>query len=529
MTDDKLIIRDAIVIDGTGEAGYRGDVLIRGGLIEEIGHVGASAGARVIEADGLVLTPGFIDTHSHLDFTLLENPGCTNLVLQGITLAVGGNCGTSAAPADENMSRYSKKRGRGGWKGTLGEWFSEIARRGIGINVASHVGQGNLRTDVMGVDAVNSPTGEQIEQMRAILRDALRDGAFGLSTGRDYVPGCYSTPEEIAEVAKELTDKPGAFYASHLLDEADGLVEATAEALDIGKSAKVPTLLSHHKAVVPKNRGLTQESLALVDRTLAEGYDVRLDVYPYDYSATIHLIDMLPGHLMQRGKEEIIATLEGDGSFAPIAEQLHSGYPGWTSALADFDWGYTVVASPGHPEIEGKTVGEVAGLWGVDPAEAVRRLVLSDGGRSVCSLTMDEEDVTRVISHPRAAICTDSAAMDTPDANFRDSVHPRSYGSYPRLFRRYVRELEVLALEEAVHRCTGLPASWLGLEDRGILRAGSRADLVLFDPDGISDEATLEHPTEPPRGISLVMVNGVVVAESGRHTGALPGIIIRRK
>ncbi len=528
MTKPTYVLRDVTILDGTGTPGFRGDVRIQDGEIAEVGSAGPANGATVIQGEGRVLCPGFIDVHSHLDFTLFDNPGCLNLVAQGITLAVGGNCGFSAGPTGENMARYQQRRGRGGRRGSLGEWFREVESTGVGLNVASYVGEGNLRGDVMGVDSQAAPSDADIARMADILRGALDDGAFGLSTGRDYVPGCYSEAADIARLAAELGRHPGAFYVSHLLDESEGLVEATREALEIGRSAGVPTLLSHHKAVVPTNRGLTEKSLALVDEALRAGEDARLDVYPYDFSATIHLFDMLPARLTQQGKEETLRVLADDAEFAPFARDLHAGYPGWTSALADFDWGYTVLASPGYPEVKGMTVGEIAHLWGLDPAEVVRRMVLSDGGTSVCSLTMAEEDVTRVITHPRAAVCTDSAAMDTPESNFRTSVHPRSYGTYPRFFARYVREREILSLEEAVHRCTGLPASWLDLSDRGVLRPGARADLVLFDPATIQDTATLDEPTGSPRGIDLVLVDGVPVIAEGRPTGERPGAIVRR-
>ena len=528
MTKGAYVLRDVLIIDGAGTPGFRGDVRIQDGRIAEVGSASPAKGTTVIHGEGRILCPGFIDVHSHLDFTLFDNPGCLNLVAQGITLAVGGNCGFSAGPTGENMARYQELRGRGGWRGSLAEWFEEVEALGVGLNVASYVGEGNLRGDVMGVDNRDTPSDADIARMTEILRGALEDGAFGLSTGRDYVPGCYSDAADIARLATELGRHAGSFYVSHLLDESAGLVEATREALEIGRRAGVPTLLSHHKAVVPVNRGLTETSLSLVDEALRNGEDARLDVYPYDFSATIHLFDMLPTRLTQQGRETTLRILEDDAEFAPFARDLHTGYPGWTSALADFDWGYTMLVSPGYPEVEGRTVGDIADLWGLDPAQAVRRMVLADGGTSVCSLTMAEEDVARVIAHPRAAICTDSAAMDTPEGNFRTSVHPRSYGTYPRFFARYVREREILSLEEAVHRCTGLPAAWLGLSDRGILRPGARADLVLFDPMTIQDRATLDEPTRSPRGIDLVLVNGVPVIEEDRPTGARPGAIVRR-
>jgi len=475
-----------------------------------------------------VLCPGFIDLHSHLDFTLSNNRRCTNLVAQGITMAIGGNCGFSAAPTGPRMAKHQEDRGREAHRGRLSGWFEKIEALGLGLHVGTYVGQGNLRADAMGTDATQPPTRDQMREMKRTLRTALDDGAFGLSTGRDYVPGCYSTEEEIRDLASALSGHTGAFYISHLLDESAGLVAATREALSIGRSAGVPTLLSHHKAVVPTNRGLTRQSLALVDEALDEGYDARLDVYPYDFSATIHLFDMLPDRITARGRDAALATLRDDEAFSRVANELHSGYPGWTSALADFDFGYTVLVSPGHPGVNGMTIADIARDWGLDPAETVRRLVLADSGQAICSLTMDEDDVSRVIAHPRAAICTDSPALDSPEGNFRTSIHPRSYGTYPRLFARYVREKGVLSIEEAVYRCTGLPASWLGLSNRGIIAPGAHADLVLFDPEAITDHATLENPTEGPEGVNRVMVNGIWAVEDGTPTGSLSGQVIRR-
>ena len=528
MSDSRILFRDVQIVDGTGGPAYRGNVVVSEGVIAEIRGGSGRSEDEIIDGEGLTLSPGFIDVHSHLDFTVEDNPHCANLAAQGITLAVAGNCGYSAGPIGEEMAEYQETRGRTASVGSLGDWFARISRSGIGINVASYVGQGNLRGDVMGVGALGPPDPSQLAKMRTLLADALREGAFGLSTGRDYVPGCYSEPEEITRVAAELGNHPGSFYVSHLLDESAGLVEATEEALEIGKAAGVPTLLSHHKAVVPSNRGLTKESLALVDSAVEAGLDVRLDAYPYDFSATIHLLDMLPTRLTNPGEEDVMRTLRDEELFAPVARDLHEGYPGWTSALADFEWGYTILQSPGFPEMAGLTVGEIATKWNVDPAEAVRQLVLADGGTAVCSLTMSEEDVSRVLAHPLTAVCTDSAAMDTPRGNFRSSVHPRSYGTYPRFFARYVREEKLLSLEEGVRRCSGLPASWLGLDDRGVIKPGARADLVLFDPEGISDTATLENPTGAPRGIRMVMIDGRIAVMDGRNTGILAGSVIKR-
>ncbi len=521
-----ILFTDALIVDGTGAKARRGDVLVENGRIAGIGR-GLGAAERTVPAGGRILCPGFIDMHSHADFTLTQSPRAINLLAQGITLVLGGNCGSSAAPAHGDMAGTAPHPGIHPWDGPLQDWFDHLEGVGLGINVAMLAGHGTLRGGVMGIDATGPATDSEIDAMRQLLADCLQAGAFGMSTGRDYVPGCYAAPEEIVAVGREMSGRSSCMYASHLLDEAWDLLPSVQEAADIAAQIGVAVQLSHHKAMIPGNWGAVRDSLALVDELVSRGSDVRLDVYPYTFAAARDLSSLLPPWFTADGTDETLRRMRKREDFSRLHSDLQSGYPGWHSEIAAFRWGYTVLHSPGHPDWEGRTLADLASDAGVDPLEIIRSLILRDGGETVCAFTMSEDDVRTIIRHPRAAICTDAAAIDDPASASRP-IHPRAYGTYPRLLGRYVREEEILALEEAVHKCTGLPARWLNLPDRGVLREGAAADMVLFDKQLVGDCATLHEPTAPPDGVDWVLVNGVPAVEDGELTDKTSGVTVRR-
>ncbi len=522
-----IMFADAVLVDGTGGPRRPADVLVAGGRILEVGRDLHNNADVTVNADGRVLCPGFIDMHSHADFTLGENHGAFNLAAQGITLVLGGNCGSSTAPARGDMADPDRLPGRTPWAGPMDEWFAHLQERGTGINVAMLAGHGTVRGGVMGMDATRPADSAEIQAMRKMMTECLRAGAYGISTGRDYVPGCYAEAEEIAAAARDLTCREGVFYASHLKDEAWGLLPSVREALDIGAELEVPVQLSHHKAMIPDNWGTVTHSLALVDERVASGEDVRLDVYPYTFAAAKDLFSLFPPWFTSDGRKETVRRMREREDFDRLRRDLRHGYPGWHSEIAAFRWGYTVLKSRRRPDWQGHTIGDLAGAAGEDPTEILRDLAISDGGDTVCAFTMCKKDVRTIMRHPRASICTDAPAIDDPSTSSHP-IHPRAYGAYPRLLGRYVRDEGVLELEEAVYKCTGLPASWLSLTDRGIIREDAIADIVLFDPDRVADRASLDDPSASPCGIDWVLVNGSPVIREGEPTGSRPGDVVRR-
>ncbi len=516
------VFRNATVVDGTGSPAGVADVATMDGHIASVGEGLAVGDAIAVDARGCILCPGFIDMHSHADFSLLTQNRSLNLVAQGITLVVTGNCGSSAAPT------YGDGPGDARWEGSLPGWMQQVEHLGTGVNVATLIGQGSVRGAVMGSETTRGASEGEIETMRELVAEAMLAGAYGLSTGRDYVPGCYASPGEIRAVGADLGRFEGAFYASHLLDEADGLLEAVQEAVEIARHLGVPAQLAHHKSMIPHNWGQSTQSLAAIDRERARGRRVRLDVYPYTFAAAMTVLDLLPPWFTGDGEQDAVQRMRQRTDFERLAADLYSGYPGWKSSLGDFDWGYTVMRHPGQSTLVGRTVRQIATDLGIDPVEVVRKLVIDSEGQAVCAFAMAEEDVQRILLHPHSSVCTDAPAIDEPSGSKR-VIHPRSFGTYPRLLGRYVRDLGLLSVEEAIHKSSGLPARWLGLRDRGVIRRGARADIVLFNPETVSDRATLDDPCRYPDGIHWVLVNGIPVVSEGQTTGWTPGEVVRRR
>ncbi len=531
----RYLFKKAQVVDGLNNKPFIADVAVESGCIIAIGDFTANDDAVEIDAEDLILCPGFIDIHSHIDSTLRLNNKCLNLVAQGITTAVGGNCGNSVAPNyGESVERRRQRRQSDEnplsrqydvWEGSLREWMNEVRQVGTGVNVMMLAGQGSVRGSVVGIEAERPASEDEILQMQQLVRASLEAGAVGISTGRDYVPGCYATADEVTSVCEPLREYDGAFYACHLKDEASGLLDAIREALQIGRNLAVPVQISHHKVMIPENWGKIDESLSLVDSESSSGRQVRLDVYPYAFSATIPLMDLLPPWFVSGGREKSLHRLQNKTEFPRLRQDMESGYPGWKSSLGDFDWGYTILLSPHTEQYEGRTIKEIALSENSEPIEVLRQLLLKNSGEVLCAFAMDEEDVKKVIQHQDSAICTDTFALDIRQSGF-SGVHPRTYGTYPRLFSHYVFKQQTLTLPEAVYKCSGLPAQWLGLSDRGVIREGAAADLVVFNPADLKDRATLHQPCQYPDGIEWVLVGGQAVVAEGELVGETPGQVL---
>jgi N-acyl-D-amino-acid deacylase len=490
-----LVIRNATVVDGTGVARKRADVALRGDRIAAVGDPGFTGNGTVLDARGLVLAPGFIDVHTHDDFAVVLQPDMRCKVLQGVTTSIVGNCGFGAAPyasAALFAGAFHPGEALPVWEG-YGGYLDRFEGEPSSLNVGALVGHGTLRHAAMGNER-RAPTAGELDRMKGLLREGLEGGALGLSTGLIYEPGRHARTEEIVALAAQMAGT-GALYASHMRDEADGLIESVRETIAIGERADVPVQISHHKAAGRTNWGRVQESLQLIEEAQARGIDVTADQYPYTSGSTI-LAAVMQNEALRTGGG-------GIGSLAP-SEIL-------------------IASAPQHPAWEGRTLEDLSEEFGTSPVQAAKRILDEEGPSATVILhVMDEKDVQTVLRHPSTMIGSDGLPT------LKGKPHPRLYGTFARVLGRYARDLDLLSLEEAVHRMTGFPTRKFGIADRGVVRPGAYADLVLFDPEAIADVATYEDPHRPPLGIPHVFVNGVQLVRGGEHTGARPGRALRR-
>jgi N-acyl-D-aspartate/D-glutamate deacylase len=482
------------------------------------------AGAEVVDCSGCYIVPGFIDVHSHADNAgLLDDPDASK-ILQGVTTEVVGNCGMSLAPrAPRYTDTLDRYLGRlfppTPWTGSSWQEYWRQAEPGLVTNAAPLVGHGTLRVAAMGMD--NRPAGPaDRRQMRALLREALDAGAFGLSTGLIYPPGMFSDTEELVGLARELG---GAVYASHIRNEAAALEQSVSEAINIGREAGVRVQLSHHKASGRRHWGKTSASLALVDAARAVGQDVRLDVYPYTASSTM-LTTCLPAWTQEGGDAALLRRLEDPEAVAAMRRDLAAAGPDWEAELAGAGASQIWISATADHQFEGMTLAEAAEAVGGDALDALVAILRAERLRaSMVLFTMDEADVERVLAHPWAMIGSDGLP---PGVGGRP--HPRLYGTFPRVLGRYVREHPLLTWQEAVRKMTGLPADTFGIPDRGYLLAGKVADVVVLRPTEIADAATYDDPIRPPVGIVRVYQAGRLVVEGQQYLGQREGRWLRR-
>jgi N-acyl-D-amino-acid deacylase len=475
-----LVFRNATVIDGSGGPPFAGDVAIESDRITAVGSVGP--GRRELDATGLVLCPGFVDTHSHDDAAFIRYPGMEFKVAQGVTSEVSGNCGFSAIPVATGE----------GIVGTTGDWqdldgyAAAVAARKPAINNIMLIGHNTVRALAMDNEK-RSATDSELARMRGWVEQAMEQGACGFSTGLIYEPGRYSDTGEVVALAAAAA-AAGGVYATHMRNEGDQLLEAVEEALVVGREAGCPVHISHHKAAGRRNWGRVRESLDRVDRAIAEGQEVTLDVYPYTAGSG----PMNQYFRLERIDLELAANIR-------------------------------IANCPDYREYEGRMLPELAESEGISLEDAVRRVVTGPRGlETVCiQFIIDEADIETNLRYPRMMVGSDGIP------NLRGMPHPRLYGTFPRVLAVYVRERGVLTLEEAVRRMTSLPAERFGLAGRGRIAEGAFADLVLFDPAEVRDLATYDDPQREPAGVRMVMVNGQVAVDEGRHTGAGSGRVLR--
>jgi N-acyl-D-amino-acid deacylase len=498
-----ILIRGGTVVDGSGAPGYRADVGVRDGSIVRISATPLedARAARVIDAHGRVVAPGFIDLHAHLE-PLLRLPGAESHVRQGVTTALGGPDGGSPLP--------------------IGAYMDSAQALGLGMNVAFLVGHNTVRREVMGM-ADRAPTADELARMRAVIATAMGEGAFGLSTGLKYLPGAYSDTDEVVALAAAAADS-GGIYTSHLREEGLGLIESVAEAIEIGVRAGIPVVLTHHKALGGPMWGQSVRTLAMVDSAREAGVDVMIDQYPY--TATYTGIGVLvPAWAQADGDTAFVRRLGDpvlrDSIVAGIVFNLENDRGGGDLRRVQFarvEW---------KRDLEGRTLYDWTVERGLEPTlRNAADLVIeaTQKGASAIYHVLVDEDVERIMQHPQTMIASDGRLTQPGEGH----PHPRWYGTFPRVLGTYVREKGTLSLEQAVHKMSGMPAARLGLHDRGGVREGLRADLVVFDPETVADRATFTDPHRYPAGIEQVIVGGVPVVENGEFTGARPGRIVRR-
>lgn len=492
-----LVIRGASVYDGTGAKPFLADVAVNDDRIAAVTPLDSGGiverGGVEEEARGLALSPGFIDVHSHDDFAALLTPELPFKLLQGVTTEIVGNCGMGVAPfgaAQELLRAFHPGKELSAWDGYHG-FFARLDAEPPSANLAVLCGHGTLRGEVMPNGARVADAGERLE-LRRLLSEALDAGSIGLSTGLIYEPGKHADRLELVELARELGPL-GALYTTHLRNEADELLDAVQEAIDVCQAAGASLQLSHHKAHGRNNWGRVNESLALVDEARGRGLDVWLDQYPYTAGSTL------------------LRAVLASGSI---------GAPGKLGRLKPED---VVIASvSGSPELDGKNLGELAIRWGLDVHATAERVLGIDADCWVVVHAMSEDDVQRVMRHPATLIGSDGIPTES------GRPHPRLHGTFPRVLGHYGRDLGLFSLEEAIHKMTGLSARRFGLENRGVIAPSAFADFVLFDAASVVDVATFEDPRRDPRGIAAVYVNGRRVVHQGHHTGARPGRALRR-
>ncbi len=526
--DWDLLVAGGRVIDGTGRPAFEADVAVKAGRIAAVAPGLRGRARRVIGARGFTVAPGFIDVHSHSDYALAVDGRGASKVLQGVTTEVIGNCGFSAAPAGPARldMLYGADACREDWP-SIDAYATRLRQAGIGPNVAMLLGHSTLRSRVMGLEQ-RPPTPAEWDRMVGLLDDALADGVFGLSTGLIYAPGSYAAASELAGLAS-VVGRRGGFYATHLRDEAHGVVAAVDEALALGERADVAVQLSHHKAKGDANWGKVEVTLGRIDAARARGLDVTLDVYPYTATSTL-LRAVLPAWAHEGGDAALRRRLESPVDRRRLVEALADSVHG-LDANGKGPWARIVISlCRGNSIVEGRSIEELADAGQVPPAEVVLD-VLRDGGvdTGMVVFCLSDADVETVLRHPQTMVGSDGEALplDRPESIGRP--HPRSFGTFPRVLGEYVRERGVLALEDAVRKMTSLPASRLGLHDRGVVAEGAWADLALFDRESVMDAATYDDPAAAPEGVAHVLVNGVPVVEAGRLLDARPGRVLRRR
>jgi len=527
-----LIIRNGHIMDGTGSPWYAADVAIRDGHIAAIGRLDSATAKQIIDAAGMVVAPGFIDMLGQSEVSMLVNPHLPSKIYQGITTEITGE-GGSAAPLTDAIraadhANFEHYKIDPSWN-TLREFFARLERQGMGINLASYVGATQVRRAVIG-DGDRAPTAAELEQMKALVRDAMRDGAVGVSTALQYAPAPYATTEELIALAAEGA-KLGGIYASHMRSEGDAIIPAIDEAIRIGREAHVPVEIWHLKTAGRQNWGRMPEIVAHIDEARRSGVEIGANTYAYtawfnSFSAFI------PPWAHDGGDAKLIERLKDPAMRARIRKEMQTPSTTWDNEWDEIPGAEAILLSVVQNSkllpLQGKTIAEIATLWKKDVFDTMFDLLIEDhAATEVAVFGMSEQDVRLALQQPWTSVCNDSQGTATDGLLGQEHPHPRAYGTFPRILRKYVREDGALTLPDAIRKFSALPASHLRLADRGVIKTGMWADIVIFNPDTITDVATFEKPNQLSVGMQYVLVNGVAVIDHGNMTNALPGKVVR--
>jgi len=520
-------------MDGSGAPWYRADVLVEDGRIEAVGCLAEVSADTEIDAKGLVVSPGFIDSHSHSDMSCFFYPGADGKILQGVTTEITGMCGESPVPLAGFRQTFNKiaykgdaeaLKAAGSWS-TLAQWARFMNDRGLSTDMALAAGHGTLRANVMGYRD-REPMAKELEEMKALLREAMRQGAVGLSSGLIYPPGCFSGTDELIELCKVITEY-GGVYLTHMRNESDEVIPALEEAIVIGRESGCKVHIAHLKASGKRNHGKVGLMLEMMEKARDEGIDITCDAYPYTAGSS-SIITLLPMWAHDGGLGELLSRLKDCAVRQRISEELLMDVPGWENMSKNAGMeGILICDVKKNKQFEGKNLQEIGDILGKDPAEALLDLILDEEGEgSMACFAAKEEDNIYIYKHRLTLVGSDSCSLPTVPDGIIGKPHPRSYGTFPRVLGHYARERKLFPLEAAVWKMTGLPATRYGLRDRGFLSAGKRADIVIFDPGLIADNATYQEPCQAPSGIHTVIMKGEAVVEGGRYNGKRLGKII---
>jgi N-acyl-D-amino-acid deacylase len=528
---DVLIVNGHIV-DGTGSPWYSGDIGIRDGRIAAIGNLSGASAPKTIDAKGMVVAPGFIDMLGQSEKTILVDPRLPSKIFQGITTEITGE-GGSIAPLNDRVIAANKVSDdhlkiTPDWR-TFRHYFARLEKQGMGINLASYVGATQVRRVVLG-DADVQPTPAQLDEMKSLVREAMRDGAVGVSTSLQYTPAPYAKTEELITLAAEAS-KFGGIYATHMRSEGDAITASIDESVRIGREAHIPLEIWHFKSAGKDNWHRMPQLIAKVNAARAQGIDISADTYAYpawfnEYSAFI------PPWAHDGGDDKLIERLKDPTMRARIRKDLMTPSTEWDNEWLEVPNAdailIAVVQNPRLVPLQGKTLAEVAKLWNKDPMDAMFDLLIEDKAYTyVAVFGMSEDDVALALQQPWVSICNDSQGSSPEGLLGHEHPHPRAYGTFPRILRKYVREEKKLTLEDAIRKFSALPAQRMRLTDRGVLKQGMWADVVIFDPATIKDLATFAEPNQLSQGMEYVLVNGVAVIDQGKMTGKLPGKVLR--
>ncbi|HME08799.1 MAG TPA: D-aminoacylase [Bryobacteraceae bacterium] len=527
-----LVLENGHIIDGTGSPWYAGDIAIQNGRIAAIGRLRDAAAKRRIDVHGLVVAPGFIDMLGQSETSILVNPHLPSKIYQGITTEITGE-GNSAAPLNDSI----RKADAASWEhygvkpdwSTFRQYFARLEKQGMGINLASYVGATQVRRMALGDDN-RAPSAAELDHMKALIRQAMLDGAIGLSTALQYAPAPYATTEELIALASESA-KYGGVYASHMRSEGDAIMAALDEAIRIGREAHIPVNIWHLKAAGKQNWGRMPEIVAHIEQARRSGVDIAANTYAYpawfnSFSAFI------PPWAHDGGDAKLIERLKDPAMRARIRQEMTTPSKDWDNEWQEIPGAeailLSVAQSPKLIPLQGKNIAEIAKLRSKDPIDTIFDVLIEDRAfTSVAVFGMSEPDVKLALQQPWTSICNDSQGTAPDGLLGREHPHPRAYGTFPRILRKYVREEKALTLPDAIRKFSSLPAGNMRIADRGILKKGLWADIVVFDPETITDRATFDQPNQLSEGMQFVLVNGVPVIEDGNMTQALPGKVVR--